>query len=346
MPARAINHAGKHRASLLSIQDFVRDTSNATTVCSVSDVIVIQRAFVEPVISRIKHWQAKGIIVVGDFDDAFDLMPKSNPGYKYWNQGKVLRKGQDGQSVWVKVKPHPLDQFKRGLGFLDLITVSSDMLVKDWNKYNASIRCIPNYIQLDRYMNIRTKSHEGIVIGWGGSATHLESFQNSKILPSLQKICRQYQNVKLMICGNDPKILEKIPVPSRQLVHQPFVDVEQWPGVLSNFDIGLAPLHGPYDERRSWIKVLEYLVMSIPWVATNAAPYAMFKNYGFLVDNNEDEWVTALKKLIENIGQYKKKAALEPYMFGALQDVSKNVKVITDIYEQYLVSSLTRKHSV
>jgi glycosyltransferase involved in cell wall biosynthesis len=336
VPAEALNRTGRHRARLLSIQEFVANTNQTKTLCSDSDVIVVQRSFVEPVIRRIQQWQNSGVAVIGDFEDAFNLIPKSCSGYNYWKQGKILTRCNDGKPRWMRINPHPIAQFKKGLGILDAVTVSSEMLAEDWKEYNPSIHYLPNYILVDRYKTMAQLRCREIVIGWGGSASHLESFQNSKILPALQEICKKHANVRVMICGNDPLLGKKMPVPPGQLIQQPFVPVEQWPHILGRFDIGIAPLCGEYDNRRSWIKVLEYLVMSIPWVATKAPPYTVFNDYGFLVDNTAAQWIGALDELIENMTHYKAKAELEAYQFGVSQDINKNVSSILNIYRKYV----------
>lgn len=338
VPARAINESGQHQAFMVGIRDFVRNTLAAESACSASDVIVVQRSFVEPVMSRIRLWRERGKTVIGDFDDAFDLIPRDNSGYKYWNRGMVLQRQPDGKNRLIKIDPHPLEQFKKGLAELDAVTVSSELLADDWREYTSAIHHVPNFIQLERYKNVQStgRGNGEIVIGWGGSASHLGSFQNSKIFPALQAICKSYPQVRIMICGNDPELLRRFPIPSGKLIHQPFVDVDQWPGILANFDIGLAPLHGAYDDRRSWIKVLEYLVMSIPWVATESPPYAMFDGYGSLVKNTSTAWLDALSAAIEEIAQRKAYATSEPCQFGEAQDISKNFHRITDVYRQYL----------
>ena len=308
----------------------------AKSSCEASDFIVVQRSFfVAPVPSRIRQWQAAGKTVIGDFDDAFNYILKSNAGYKYWIQGKCLQKDAAGNSKWINIRPHPLEQFRESLSNLDAVTVSSELLVEDWKEFTRSIHYLPNYISLDRYKGAYPADHSEIIIGWGGSATHLESFQGSRILPALQRICREYSNVRIMICANDPALLDSFPVPAAQLIHQPFVAVDEWPHVLSRFDIGLAPLHGRYDDRRSWIKVLEYLVMRIPWIASNAPPYAMFGDYGLLVENSAESWLGALRELVENIGKYRERARGEAYQYGAAQDIDLNVSSIINLYKQF-----------
>ena len=126
--------------------------------------------------------------MIGDFDDAFNYMPKSNAGYKYWIQGKYPYKDAKGKTRWTNIRPHPLVQFRESLSSLDAFTVSSELLVEDWKEFNRSTYYLPNYIYLDRYSGALASDHNEVVIGWGGSATHLESFKSTKNFPALQRI--------------------------------------------------------------------------------------------------------------------------------------------------------------
>jgi len=105
-----------------------------------------------------------------------------------------------------------------------------------------------------------------------------------------------------MICGNDNRIYEQLPVPAENKLFQPGVMPQNWPKIVQTFDIGVAPLFGPYDQRRSWIKGLEYLLAGVPWIATGGEPYTDIKQLGVLVPvGNTEAWTTALTAKIEHI---------------------------------------------
>ena len=83
---------------------------------------------------------------------------------------------------------------------------------------------------------------------------------------------------------------------------------EQWPGIVMHFDIGVAPLSGPYDQRRSWIKGIEYLLGGIPWVATTGEPYGDIADLGTLVPNGVEAWEDALESKIIHLKQEQERA--------------------------------------
>lgn len=329
VPARAIQRTGRHRAWMLSIQDFSQNTPEAQEVCGQADVIVVQRNLFGQVLSAMQHWKARDKTIIVDFDDAYNLMHPSNGAYEFWIEGLVHRNGKPVQ----KMEPPPLTQFKWGLRLAHAAAVPSKRLADDWQSYTEMIY-VPNYIDLDQYKNATPEPHEGIIIGWGGSMSHLQSFTGSGVAAALKRVCRARPQVKVMICGNDRRILEYLPIPPEQKLYHPWVPHNEWANVLAKFDIGLAPLQGPYDERRSWIKILEYMVMKIPWVASEGPAYSDLRRFGWLVKNTPSAWERVLLDVIDHLDEYKQDAAGEPYLFGIAQSIDENIEKVLAKYAE------------
>jgi len=325
IPARALNRTNRHQAHLLGIEEFARQTTAANQLCDWADIIVIQRNLFGPVLGAMQYWKARDKTLVVDFDDAYQLMHPSNLNYSFWLQGISRQPGK------LVMDPPPLNQFKWGLRMAHAGVTPSKRLCDDWKAFN-DIVYLPNYIELQHYQNNAAEAHDGIIIGWGGSISHLQSFQDSGVIPALKKVCRARPNVKVMVCGNDARVIESIPVSARQKLFHPWVPYQQWPSVLAKFDIGLAPLSGEYDERRSWIKVLEYMVMKIPWVASDYPPYQDFRKHGWLVNNQPDAWERVLLDMVDHLADYKQEAAHEPYLMGLSLSIDENIENVASIY--------------
>jgi glycosyltransferase involved in cell wall biosynthesis len=334
VPARALNRAGRHSAQLLGIQDFAYNTPAAIAACEPADLLVVQRNLFGPVLTAIQHWKARDKVVIADFDDAYDLMPPSNPSYRFWAQG--LGQRDDGQPV--RIDPLPLTQFRWGLRLVHAATVASKRLASDWQDFTDP-RYLPNFIDLEKYQSIRPEPHDGIWIGWGGSLTHGQSFAGSGVLAALKRVCQARPQVKVVIHGNDRRLFEQLPLPPAQKALRPWVPYTDWPRQLAGFDIGLAPLHGAYDERRSWIKVLEYLVLKIPWIASDSPPYADLRPYGWLVKNTPSAWERVLLDMVDHLADYKAEAGREPYLFGLSQAVDANTEKIVAIYSEIMAAA-------
>jgi glycosyltransferase involved in cell wall biosynthesis len=327
VPERAINRAGRNNAEMLSIADFGENTPAAQALCESADVIVVQRNLFGPVLSAIQHWKARDKVVIADFDDAYNLMPPDNVSYPFWSQG--ILNSPDGKPK--RMDPLPLTQFKWGLRLVHAGTVPSKRLADDWQSF-TEMHYLPNFIDLKYYENITYQKHEGVIIGWGGSLSHLQSFSGSGVMTALKRVCRARPQVKVMICGSDRRIVEHLSLPHDRIIYRPWVPYNEWAQVLANFDIGIAPLYGSYDERRSWIKVLEYMVMKIPWVASEGPAYQDLRAYGWLVKNTPSSWERVLLDIVDHLGDYKNEASGDPYLFGISQSVDENVNKILSTY--------------
>lgn len=333
IPARGINRTKRHSAVLLNLNEFSTNSREANAACSSADVIVIQRNLSGPVLAAIQHWKARDKVIVVDFDDAYNLMPSSNPYYPYWSKGIKAKRQPDGTTNRVQIDPPPLTQFKWGLRLVHAATVPSHRLADDWKEY-TNIYHLPNYIDLNKYHNVKLEPHEGINIGWGGSMSHLPGFIKSGVLEALSRVCTVRPDVNVIIAGGDRRVYDLLALPDDQKVFLPWVPYSQWAHVLSKFDIGLAPLYGQYDARRSWIKVLEYMVMKIPWVGSESPAHYELGDYGWLVKDNPSAWERVLLDIIDNLTEYKLEASRTPYLFGISQSIDDNVEKIITTYHK------------
>lgn len=332
MPARAINRTGRHSANLVYIGEFVENPPDVHALCDSADVIVVERNLVGPVLAAINYWKARGKVVLANFDDAYDLVPVDNPAYGYWMRGESKNlQGQARQTI----DPLPIEQFKWGLRLVDGAVVPSRRLAADWQAH-TSVHYLPNYPETWRYTDVLPVPHDGVAIGWGGSATHWQSFAESGVIEALRRVCAARPQVRVVICGNNRKILDMIPVPDAQKVLRPWVSYLEWPQVLAHFDIGLAPLAGAYDDRRSWIKVLEYMLMKIPWVASSSHAYAELQPYGWLVDNTPGSWERVLLDMVDHLADYRREAGRDPYLFGIAQGIDENIEQWISCCQRYL----------
>jgi glycosyltransferase involved in cell wall biosynthesis len=149
----------------------------------------------------------------------------------------------------------------------------------------------------------------------------------------LARIARQRDNVRILI-GGLRQLYDTINLPEGKKAFVPFVPFEDYPGLINNFDIGLAPLCGSYDSRRSWLKPLEYMTMKIPWIGSDNIAYRELLEYGCLVKNEPLEWERAITHTIDRIDTFRKMAAMAPYEFAVKQDADARVDDILGVFEE------------
>ena len=295
-----------------------------------ADVQVWQRNVIDtPMWDSMEYWRALGKIVIADLDDHYPLIPPSNPAYPYW----ILNQNE--------FDPTPVARLTEGLKHADALISPSKVILEDWKGIVPGYWW-PNYPTLPDYENLLRREpgdpdilfsykmtdgkpewvieHQPntagrIVIGWGGSISHVDSFFYSSVVEGMARLMQENPNVYFKFCGHDERLkfmLDKLP--EGRVIRQIGVDPTHWPQVLGTFDIGIAPLDMrecesvvgdvtgySYDERRSWLKLVEYICAGVPFVATDAAPYHELGKYGKLVPNTAEAWYEALKARADSL---------------------------------------------
>jgi glycosyltransferase involved in cell wall biosynthesis len=276
----------------LAVQDIV----------GTADIIVVQRNLILPQVwEAIDYWRGLGRVVVADLDDDYPKLPHSNPAHAFWinNQGELPEP--------------PIKILTEGLRHCDGLTSPSKVILEDWQEV-VNGYWLPNYARGDWWLKAKHRTPDDkIIIGWGGSVSHYDSWWFSGIKEAMSRVCEKHPNVYVQICGNDPRLLEQLPIPAAQKIYQTGVDPADWVKVVATFDIGVAPLdmrmgRASYDNHRSWIKALEYMLGGVPWVASKSDVYAELAQYGTVVDNTADDWADALERVIANLDAQKRAA--------------------------------------
>ena len=168
---------------------------------------------------------------------------------------------------------------------------------------------------------IRPGSEGWIILGWGGSISHVDSWLYSGIIEALDRLFEKWPGARLKFCGHEQRINYILDRWGDRVIRQGGMKPEDWPSVVASFDIGLAPLDmrpmppmrdgGPvnsYDERRSWLKAAEYLTAGVPWVASRSRTYDELARWGTLVDNTPDAWFEALDEKVSFLAHEKDSA--------------------------------------
>lgn len=339
IPADAINRTGDHHASYFHINQWTQNSEEIQRICSASDIIIVERNFFGDVLTMMQYWKVRGKTIIAIFDDAYQLMHPENISYRFWTFGEMTVQDENGVKKTINMNPPPLEQFKWGLRIAKATQVVSKALAEDWSPYSNTF-VVNNFLPIERYMNVEPlfpHDEKNIVIGWCGSMSHVSSFTDSGVLPALRKICKRYPNVSILFTG-DQRNYDNLDVPASQKKYQNFVPAEQWESLVKSLDIGLAPLSGEYDKRRSWIKCLEYMALKVPFIASNYPTYDQLKDYGVFVKNDQWEWEKKLCGMIENYSQHKERAETEGYQFALKQSSDNNIRNTLAIYQKLIDS--------
>jgi hypothetical protein len=333
--ARAIENTGRHHAALLDIPSFVTFAEQGQKLCRAADLIVIHRYYVGPVLQAGQYWRAQGKKVALDLDEAVDLITEDMPHYSLWQEGAFPANFFLPGDSEVKIEPAPLQQTIWSASHLDGITVSSQRLAGDWEKYGR-VWEIPDFIYFDQYP-VKTFNQRGkIWVGLRGDNLSRHTLLESGLLPALEQVCRARPQVCLFVGSAREDLLKSMNIAGRQKVFAPSHATSEWLQILSQLDIGLAPAVSEYDLRISRSRVLEYLAISIPWIASNRLPYRDLRPFGTLIDNSPDAWQESLLTVIDSLEIYRLKAQARPYLYAVSQDINENIGKVLDAYEEII----------
>ena len=327
-----------HRANMWQMQTALDIHNPAVqSKLGVADVMIWQRNVLDtPMYDACDYWRALGKIVIADLDDHYANIPASNPAYPFWTTNvnemdpipvERLKEGlrhvdalmSPSQVIlddWKDVAPGYLWPNYPALGDYQKLPrrepgdpdIGFDYkMIDDPDKPGEKK---PEFVMAERSGTVGN-----IYIGWGGSISHVDSFFYSGVIPALRRLMGERPNVHFKLGGYDDRLnfmFDKLP--KGQVVRQRGVDPSHWSQVVASFDIGIAPMDlrecesvvgeavgKSYDERRSALKLVEYVCAGVPFVATDCAPYKDLGRFGKLVTNTEDAWYDALKSRIDGL---------------------------------------------
>ena len=336
-PADALNgehEAGRtpHSAKLFYLPTALAWNDPQTQkLLGAADVLVFQRNVLVPEVwAAMDYWRALGKAIVVDLDDHYPDLPPSNPAHQYWI---INRHG---------IEPEPVAALAEGLRHADALTSPSKVILADWAHVVRGYH-LPNwtrrawyapliqkpagapdvmfgYNEQDGQATLTGKTRDGsegeLIIGWGGSISHVDSWAYSGVIEALDRIFEKWPQARLKFCGHEQRLDYLFARwGADRIIRQGGVQPEHWPYVLATFDVGIAPLDtrpldppwregapvASYDERRSWLKGVEYLSAGVPWVGSDSLTYADLRRWGSLVENTPDAWFAALDRKLTHL---------------------------------------------
>ena len=347
---QALSRAG-HNTRMVLVDSWFKQGDEIRACLAMADIITIQRVLVEESRHRCKFWKEHGKPIIASFDDAYQLLKPEdgNQASKFWYDGAVDIRYHGGISYTKKLDIHPLEQVRLAAEYISGFSMPSRILAEDW-QWLAPCYYIPNFIDSPRYLQAKASkvwknTGDELVIGWGGSLSHLNSFRKSGILDGLSRVFKQRKNVKFLLAGDD-RIKPLLKLPADRIIFQPYVMWNDWPKVMTKMDIVVAPLFGRYDHSRSSLKSMESCIMGLPFVATGCPTYKdwMDENIGLYVDDGPIEelkdratrWEEKLLDVIDHYTEYCEEMAGHFEYAYENWDVDKKVGYIEEVYQEII----------
>lgn len=330
IPFRALRRAGV-ACEYIHMEQWLSELDDPFT--EKADLVIFQRNIFAQAQGKLLYWRGKGKPIVVDLDDAYEIMhhDTGSPAADFW----MLGKQPDENGNMVILQPHPREVLKTGVKLAGAVSSPSKVILDDWKPRGVKTYWLPNYLEVGIYKRSNPYRMPGkIMIGGGGSMGHVKSWADSGVTEALNKLCREDKRIMVMFTG-DERVLQKMRFPPSQRVNLSWVPYSLYYQNLSRFDIGIIPLAGEYDRRRSWIKPAEYSIMGIPWIGSDYEPNRDV-NGGRLVENTEQAWYEALRDYVSRVEELTAKAMQERVDRLNEFDIDIHLPRLIDTYEMII----------
>jgi glycosyltransferase involved in cell wall biosynthesis len=218
------------------------------------------------------------------------------------------------------VRPERRAGFDGMAQIVDVVTTTNELLAERYREYGAcTVVPIPNYITRPSLVAPRRR-HDGTVLGYIGWIDHQDDWDEL----GLREICED-----LLDAHADLRVESVGPIdlrlPAERYRSHGALNFDQLPQAIAGFDVAIAPLiDKPGNATRSDIKLKEYAIAGVPWLASGYGPYVGFgeEQGGRLVD--DDGWFDALNDLVKD-GKARKKLGKRGQKWAKEQTLERNV---------------------
>lgn len=201
----------------------------------------------------------------------------------------------------VAMYKHNCRYLKEILSKCDVLWGSSDYLLKQYEKYVVSGKCVKTDICTTTLGEIQTRPDQtGINIVYAGSGNHYVHL-NKYIIPALNRLSSKY-NVSLTCVGMRKENI--IPTNFQLSVHPWMNSLDEYNLFMkkNHFDLGVAPTEQTDFYRCKYFnKYIEYTSLGIIGIYTDDFPYRSViidGANGLLASNNDTAWEEKLEYAI------------------------------------------------
>lgn len=267
------------------------------------DVVHIHR-FDEPEMRQsVGRLRDQGVAIVWDNDDDMAGSPFMTKG--------AMRAQQERSTVTAMLE------------VADLVTTTSPYLAEQFHSWGAAeVAVVENYIPpnytADRHAD-RARG-DSITIGWIGAGEHYHDLEQFELRATFQRLLAAHPDVRFATVGL------KLGLPAERCRYTRVAQYRDLAGHAASYDIGIAPIVDiPFNRARSNVKLKEYAVMGVPWLASPIGPYAGLgeRQGGRLVA--DDRWYEELERLVVE-RRARQKLAKRALKWGESQRIHHNLR--------------------
>jgi len=227
------------------------------------------------------------------------------------------------------VRPERRAGFDGMAEVVDVITTTNEVLAERYRSYGArTVIPIPNFLTQGSLTAPRRK-HDGIVLGYAGWIDHQDDWDGLDLRTIVEDLLEVHPDLRVESVG--PIDLR---LPRERYTSHGALPFDQLPQAIAGFDVAIAPLIDKLgNDTRSDIKLKEYAIAGVPWLASPYGPYVGFgeEQGGWLVE--DDRWFDALNALLSD-GKARKKLAKRGQKWAKDQTLERNAPLWLGAFEQ------------
>jgi glycosyltransferase involved in cell wall biosynthesis len=187
--------------------------------------------------------------------------------------------------------------------YADGFTVATEPLKKIVEQYTkAPVIAVPNSIDVpswNRFLQDKKRAVPPLTIGWAGGTRDEKDF--TIVAQAWKQVAELCPEVTFVVMGHISDALVKA-VPKNRIVTIPWVELEEYPGNLLNFDIGCCALEEvPWNENKSANRWYEQTMSGVASVVSPIV-YGREVTDGVdaLIASTVEDWVRHLVALVDS----------------------------------------------
>jgi hypothetical protein len=267
------------------------------------DVVHVHRYLESDTRRALGRLRDRGVAIVWDNDDDFSGSPLRTKG------GLHVQERQASVRAMMQVA--------------DLVTTTSAYLADQFRSWGAAeVAVVENYVPpsytADRHAVAR---RDGVVtVGWIAAGEHFYDLRELGLRATFERLLAAHPDVELATVGI------ALGLPAERCRHARLVEYRDLARHAASYDIGIAPIADiPFNRARSNIKVKDYAVMGVPWLASPIGPYVGLgeRQGGRLVA--DDRWYEELERLVVE-RRARQRLAKRALRWGDSQRIHRNVR--------------------
>ena len=246
------------------------------------EVVIVSSPHVSPdLMQKMAGYAAMNVPIICDLDEDYEEMPANHPAYERLGLGELKN----------------ARAYMASLMLARCVTVPSSTMASELSLARCPVWVVPDGWSQKNSLWLKPSPRRGnIHLGWIGNPGHVDDVALIRRL--LTRIVREFQQTQLVIAGDSSVYHLFEGLPDARKLFLPFNTVEDYPYMLSQMDIVLAPLRNiPYNRAQSDRILVEAGVRQIPWVASPIPAFSAWAVGGILADS-EEQWYTVLRQLV------------------------------------------------